>query len=101
MHFSFSLLEIKGLYMFRALLAHPQEVLHERHLVYCVRIMLVVCGTVAVSPSHWTLATQKKLAYLSFHCLDHPPLSPGLAPSDYHLFSGLKTQLKDRLFVRH
>jgi hypothetical protein len=28
MPFLFSLLRIKGLYMFRALLAHPQEVLH-------------------------------------------------------------------------
>jgi hypothetical protein len=34
--------------MFRALLAHPQEVLHKRHLVYCFRIMSVDCGTVAV-----------------------------------------------------
>jgi hypothetical protein len=32
--------------MFRALLAHPQEVTHKRHLVYCVRIMSVCCGTV-------------------------------------------------------
>jgi hypothetical protein len=39
MHFSFNLLRIKGLYMFRALLAHPQEALHTRHLVYCVRIV--------------------------------------------------------------
>ena len=36
------------------------------------------------------LATQKKLAYLSFQFLDHPPHSPNLAPSDYHLFPGLK-----------
>jgi hypothetical protein len=28
MHFLFNLLRIKGLYMFRALLAHPQEALH-------------------------------------------------------------------------
>jgi hypothetical protein len=35
--------------MFRALLAHPQEVLHKRHLVYCVRVISVGCGTVAVS----------------------------------------------------
>jgi hypothetical protein len=28
MHILFSLLRIKGLYMFRALLAHPQEVQH-------------------------------------------------------------------------
>jgi len=42
------------------------------------------------APAHWALATQKKLAYLGFQCLDHPPYSPDLAPSDYHLFSGLK-----------
>jgi hypothetical protein len=30
MHFLFSLLGINGLYMFRTLLAHPQEALHKR-----------------------------------------------------------------------
>jgi hypothetical protein len=39
MHFLFDLLRIKGLYMFRAILAHTQEVLHKRYLVYCVRVM--------------------------------------------------------------
>jgi hypothetical protein len=34
--------------MFRALLDHPQEALHKRHLVYCVRIMSIRCGMVAV-----------------------------------------------------
>jgi hypothetical protein len=29
--------------MLRALLAHPQEALNKRHLVYCVRVMSVVC----------------------------------------------------------
>ena len=29
--------------------------------------------------THRALATQKKLAYLGFHCLDHPPYSPELA----------------------
>jgi hypothetical protein len=48
MHFSLNLIRIKGFYMFRALLAHPQEALHKLHLVYCVRIMSVGCGTVAV-----------------------------------------------------
>jgi hypothetical protein len=43
--------ESRGLYMFRALLAHPQEVLHKQHLVYYVRIMSVGCNTVAVSVS--------------------------------------------------
>jgi hypothetical protein len=31
--------------MRRALLAYSQEALHKRHLVYCVRIMSVGCGT--------------------------------------------------------
>ena len=50
------------------------------------------------APAHWALATQKKLAYLGFQYLDHPPYSPDLAPSDYHLFPGLKKQLKGRHF---
>jgi len=50
-------------------------------------------------PAHRALATQKTLAYLGFQCLDHPPYSPDLAPSDYHLFPGLKKkQLKVALF---
>jgi hypothetical protein len=35
--------------MFRALPAHPQEALNKRHLVYCVSIKSVGCGTVAIS----------------------------------------------------
>jgi hypothetical protein len=46
------------------------------------------------APAHRALATQKKLAYLGFQCLDHPPFSPDLAPPDYHPFPGLKKQLK-------
>jgi len=42
------------------------------------------------APAHLALATKKKLAYLGFQCLDHPPCSPDLAPSDYHLFPVLK-----------
>ena len=47
------------------------------------------------APAHRALAIQKKLC---FQCLDHPPYSPDLAPSDYHLFPGLKKQLKGRHF---
>jgi len=50
------------------------------------------------APAHRAIATQKKLAYLGFQCFDHPLNSPDLAPSDYHLFSGLKKQLKVRHF---
>ena len=53
--------------------------------------------TVAGSSPRWSCScttmpqlTQKKLAYLGFQFLDHPPYSPDLAPSDYHLFPGLK-----------
>jgi histone-lysine N-methyltransferase SETMAR len=49
-------------------------------------------------PAHRALATQKKLAYLGFQCLDHPPHSPDLAPSDYHLFPGQKKELEVRHF---
>jgi histone-lysine N-methyltransferase SETMAR len=48
---------------------------------------------------HRALVSQKKLAYLGFHCLDNPPYSPGLARSDYHLFPGLKKQLKGHQFL--
>jgi len=50
------------------------------------------------APAHRAIATQKKLAYLGFQCLDHPPSSPDLAPSDYHLLPGLTKQLIGRHF---
>ena len=50
------------------------------------------------SPTQWALATQRKLAYLGFHCPNHPPYSPDMAPSDYRLFPGLKKQLQGRHF---
>ena len=50
------------------------------------------------APARRALAKQTKLAYLGFQCLDHPPYSPDLDPSDYHLFPGMKKQLKGRHF---
>ena len=53
------------------------------------------------APAHQALATQKKLAYLGFQCLDHSPYSPDMAPSDYHLFPGLKKIIESPpFFVR-
>jgi len=53
------------------------------------------------APAHRALATQKKLVYLGFHCLDHPPYSRDLAPSDYHLLPGLKKTIeRSPFFVR-
>jgi len=51
-----------------------------------------------IAPALRAFVTQKKLAYLGFQYLDHPPYSPDLAPSDYHLFPGLKKQLKGHHF---
>ena len=51
------------------------------------------------APAHRALATHKKLAYLGFQCLNHPPYSLDLAPSDYHLFPGLKKQVKGCHFL--
>jgi len=53
------------------------------------------------APAHWALSTQKKLAYVDFQCLDDPPYSPDLAPSDYHLFPGLKKHLRSPFFILH
>jgi hypothetical protein len=40
--------------MLRALLAHPQEVLHIRNLVYCVRVMPVGCTRIGAEPQALT-----------------------------------------------
>jgi len=50
------------------------------------------------APAHRALAPRKKVAFLGFQCPDHPPYSPDLAPSDYHLFPGRKKRLKCRHF---
>ena len=52
------------------------------------------------APVHRAYAIQKKLTYLGFHCLDHPPYSPDLAPWTYHLFSGLKKIERPPFLVR-
>jgi hypothetical protein len=43
MHFLFNLLRIKGLYMFRALLAQFQEAQHKQNLVYWLGVMSIGC----------------------------------------------------------
>jgi hypothetical protein len=59
------------------------------------------CGLVLArqSPTHRALENHKKLADLGFQCVDHLPYSIELAPSDYHLFPGLKTIEKSPFFV--
>jgi len=78
-----------------SLLVQLKDILKEKRRGKITKGVLFLHDNV---PAHGALATRKKLVYLGFHCLDHPPYSPDLAPSDYHLFSGLKKQLKDRYF---
>jgi len=95
---------------------HPHHWLSSKGPTYQRRVLVISAGTIEGllkekrrgkftkgvlflhdnASAHRALATQKKLAYLGFRCLDHPPYSPDLAPSDYHLFPGLKKELKVR-----
>jgi histone-lysine N-methyltransferase SETMAR len=72
-----------------------KDILKEKHRGKFTKQVLFLHDN---APSQRALATQKKLAYLGFQCPEHPPYSPDLAPSDYHLYHGLKKQLKGRHF---
>ena len=78
-----------------SLLVQLKDILKEKRLWKIAKMVLFLHENV---PSHRALATQKKLAYLGFQRLYYPPYSLDLAPSDYHLFPGLKKQLKGRHF---
>jgi len=67
-----------------------KDILKEKHSGKITKVVLFLHDN---APAHRALATQKKLTYMGFQCLDHPRYSPDLAPSDYHLFPGLKKQL--------
>jgi len=80
-------------------LVQLKDILKEKRRGTFTKGVLFLHGNV---PAHQALASQKKLAYLGFQCLDHPPYSPDLAPSDYHLFFGLKktTEISPFFFRR-
>jgi len=46
---------------------------------------------------HVAKATRQTIEELGWEVLAHPAYSPDLAPSDYHLFLGLKTILREAL----
>jgi len=78
-----------------SLLVQLKDILKEKCCRKFIKGVLFLHDNV---PAHRALATQKKLAYLGFQCLDHPPYSPDLALSEYHLFPGLQKQLKGHHF---
>ncbi|KAG5344031.1 SETMR methyltransferase, partial [Acromyrmex charruanus] len=45
---------------------------------------------------HTSLITRQKLRKLGWEVLMHPPYSPDIAPSDYHLFRSLQTSLNGK-----
>ncbi|WKX88368.1 hypothetical protein Q1695_008200 [Nippostrongylus brasiliensis] len=48
--------------------------------------------------SHTAKVSQKKIEELGWKLLPHPPYSPDLAPSDYHLFRSMQNALLDKRF---
>jgi transposase len=47
---------------------------------------------------HHTVACTSALIKLNWEIFDHPPYSPDLVPSDYHLFSKMKVWLATQQF---
>jgi len=80
---------------YSSLLVQLTDTLKEKHHGKVTKRVLFLHDSAV---THRALAMQKKLAYLGFHCLDHSPCSPDLASLDYHLFPGLKKQLKGHIF---
>ena len=83
---------------YSSMMVQLKDILKEKRLGKVTKGVLLLHD---IAPAHRALATQKKLAYLAFQCLDHPPYSPDMAPSDYHLFPGLKKTIeRSPFFVR-
>ena len=47
---------------------------------------------------HTALTSREKLLQLGWEALPHPPYSPDLAPSDFHLFRSLQNSLNGKQF---
>jgi len=47
---------------------------------------------------HTSLITRQKLLELGWDLLPHPPYSPDLVPSDFHLFRSLQNSLRGKTF---
>jgi len=50
------------------------------------------------APAHTSHVTTATIHDCGFELLSHPPYSPDLAPSDFHLFRHLKESLRGRAF---
>jgi len=50
------------------------------------------------APCYKSILTMAKINELKFELLEHPPYSPDLAPSDFHLFLDLKKECGESVF---
>jgi len=80
---------------YSSLLVQLKDILKEECHRQFTKVVLFLHDS---APAHRAPVTQKKLACLGFQCFDHPPYSLDVAPLDYHLFPGLKKQLKGQHF---
>ncbi|KOC71283.1 Histone-lysine N-methyltransferase SETMAR, partial [Habropoda laboriosa] len=47
---------------------------------------------------HVATATQQKISNLKWKLIPHPPYSPDMAPTDFHLFQALQNNLNGKTF---
>lgn len=82
--------------------------------VYCQQLVRLSQALVRIRPAlvnrkgvilqhdnarpHIARVTQQKIQKLGWEVLLHPPYSPDIAPSDYHLFRSLKNHLSGKEF---
>jgi len=57
-----------------------------------------VSSSIRTTPDLMSHCTRQKLVQLGWDVLPHPPYSPDLAPSDYHLFRSLQNSLNEKNF---
>jgi len=50
------------------------------------------------APAHTSAVAMATIRESKFELLSHPPYSPDLAPSDYHVFRSLKDSLRGQRF---
>jgi len=81
---------------YSSLLVQMKDILKEKRRGKFTKVVLFLHD---IAPAHRALATQKKLAYRCFQCIDHTHYSPDLAPSDFHLFLGLKKAIERSPFL--
>jgi histone-lysine N-methyltransferase SETMAR len=80
--------------------------------VYCAQLENLMANLKAKRPQHDKIyflidnarpyvakLVYNKLMEYGWELLPHPPYSPDLAPTDYHLFQSLSNSLREKMFV--